>query len=108
MTNSEVQEKIHAYDLSLNEILNQVVRICLAHHVEHVYLFGSYAVGTARPTSDIDIVIKGGEDIERLRDEIDWIPTLKRIDLFFYDEIRNPYLLDDIHRYSIDLPIKGN
>ena len=59
MISPDLQKKIDSFNLGLDEILNCVVKICRKHDVDHVYLFGSYAAGTARPTSDIDIVIKG-------------------------------------------------
>lgn len=106
MTSPDLQEKIDSFNLGLDEILNCVVKICRKHDVDHVYLFGSYAAGTARPTSDIDIVIKGGRDLEGLREEIASIPTIKTIDLFMYDQDMNPYLREDIDRYAIELPMK--
>ncbi|MGN0362562.1 MAG: nucleotidyltransferase family protein [Bilifractor sp.] len=106
MISSDLQKKIDSWNMSLDEILNCVIKICREHDVDHVYLFGSYAAGTARPTSDIDIVIKGGRDLEELREEIDRIPTLKTIDLFWYDQDMNPYLREDIDRYAIELPLK--
>ena len=106
MISPDLQKKIDSFNLGLDEILNCVVKICRKHDVDHVYLFGSYAAGTARPTSDIDIVIKGGRDLEGLREEIASIPTIKTIDLFMYDQDMNPYLREDIDRYSIELPMK--
>ena len=106
MISPDLQKKIDYFNLGLDEILNCVVKICRKHDVDHVYLFGSYAAGTARPTSDIDIVIKGGRDLEGLREEIASIPTIKTIDLFMYDQDMNPYLREDIDRYAIELPMK--
>ncbi|MCI6637922.1 MAG: nucleotidyltransferase domain-containing protein [Bilifractor sp.] len=106
MISPDLQKKIDSFNLGLDEILNCVVKICRKHDVDHVYLFGSYAAGTARPTSDIDIVIKGGRDLEGLREEIASIPTIKTIDLFMYDQDMNPYLREDIDRYAIELPMK--
>ncbi len=107
MISPDLQKKIDSFNLGLDEILNCVVKICRKHDVDHVYLFGSYAAGTARPTSDIDIVIKGGRDLEGLREEIASIPTIKTIDLFMYDQDMNPYLREDIDRYAIELPMKN-
>ena len=106
MISPDLQRKLDAWNMSLEEILNSVVEICRKHDVEHVYLFGSYAAGNARPTSDIDIVIKGGRDLDLLREEVDRIPTLKTIDLFIYDQKMNPYLREDIDRYAVELPLK--
>ena len=86
--------------MTLEEILRQVEEICRKYDVEHLYLFGSYAKGTAMPYSDIDVIIKGGRDIWKLKEEIDNIPTLKKIDVFEYDACRNPYLKEDMDTYG--------
>lgn len=87
-------------NMEITEILNQIQVLCRKYQVEHLYLFGSYATGTATDTSDIDIIIKGGRRVDRLRDEIDRIPTLKKIDIFEYDKCRNSYLKEDMDRYG--------
>ena len=45
-------------NLTIDEILEQIKKICLKNGVSHLYLFGSYASGTQTETSDIDIVVK--------------------------------------------------
>ncbi len=90
-------------NLSVDEILNQVKAICRKYKVSHAYLFGSYATGSQTPTSDIDIVIKGGENLDALMEEIEDIPTLKTIDIFVYEECTNPYLKEDMDRYAQQL-----
>ncbi|MCD8217874.1 MAG: nucleotidyltransferase domain-containing protein [Clostridiales bacterium] len=87
-------------NMEIEEILDQIQMLCRKYQVEHLYLFGSYATGTATATSDIDIIIKGGCQIDRLKDEIDRIPTLKKIDIFEYDKCRNSYLKEDMDRYG--------
>lgn len=80
--------------MDIRDILNEIEHICKKHHVREVLLFGSYAAGTQTDTSDIDIIVKGVEDIERLREEIAQIKTLKRIDIFDYDRCKNEHLLE--------------
>ena len=84
--------------MDIREILNEIERICRKHNVREVFLFGSYAVDTQTDTSDIDIIVKGVEDIEGLREEIAEIKTLKRIDIFDYDRCKNRHLLEAMNR----------
>lgn len=68
--------------------------------MKRLYLFGSYATGTATSTSDVDFVVYGCKDILRLEEDLDEIDTLKTIDIFNYDEIHNEFLLEDIREYG--------
>ncbi len=86
--------------MPISELINQVTIICKRNHVEHLTLFGSFATGTATPTSDIDFVIYGCKDIIKLEDDLMEIDTLRKIDLFNYDEIHNEFLLEDIEKYG--------
>ncbi len=86
--------------MSIDEILASVERICKKNKVEHLYLFGSYTKGNQTKTSDIDIIVKGGEDIGSLREQINCIPTIKKIDVFDYDSILNPYLKEEMDTYG--------
>ncbi len=86
--------------MTVEEIIEQVTMICKENHVEHLALFGSYAKGTATKYSDLDFIIYGPVDMEKLREQIDEIMTLKKIDLFEYDLCRNQYLKEDMDRYA--------
>ena len=68
--------------------------------MKEVILFGPYAKGTFTPTSNIDIVVKECVDLRALRDELDRIPTLKKIDAIDYDSCKNIYLKEDIDNYG--------
>lgn len=87
-------------NLSIEEILRQIKVLCLEHQVEHLFLFGSYATGTATPTSDIDVIIKGGKNVGLLREKISLIKTLKKIDIFEYDKCKNTFLREDMDSYG--------
>ena len=63
-------------------------------------MFGSFATGTATPTSDIDFVVYGCKDIFHLEEDILQIDTLRKIDIFDYDSINNEFLLEDIKKYG--------
>lgn len=86
--------------MEIKEILDEVEVICRKNHVREVFLFGSYATGTQTDTSDIDIIVKGVEDIESLREEVAEIKTLKKIDIFDFDRCRNEHLLEAMDRYG--------
>lgn len=82
------------------ELLERIEKICKNNNVSHLYLFGSYAKNTERPGSDLDIVVKGVKDINKLKEEIDDLRTFTLINLFDYDRIKNNYLKEDIDTYA--------
>lgn len=86
--------------MSVDEIIARVTEICRLNGVRRLDLFGSFATGTAAPRSDIDFVVYGCTDMDRLERDLEKIDTLRRIDVFNYDSINNPYLLEDIHKYG--------
>lgn len=92
----EDQSKVMAVD----EVIAQVERICRANGVKKLGLFGSFARGTAAFTSDIDFVVYGCKDPDKLEQELDAIDTLRKIDIFEFESINNPLLLEDIKRYE--------
>lgn len=86
--------------MKFEEIMDEIVRICKANNVEELYLFGSYATNTATPFSDIDIIVKGVSDIGALKEQLDKIKTLKKIDVFDYDHCKNEHLLEAMNKYG--------
>lgn len=86
--------------MPVSEIINRVAAICKANGVKRLELFGSFATGTAAPTSDIDFVVFGCEDIMGLEEAIMEIDTLRKIDIFDYESINNELLLEDIRKYG--------
>lgn len=86
--------------MQIEEILQEIIRICKNNSVTKVILFGSRAKGTALERSDIDIVVCGVEDIEKLREELEDITTLYTIDVVDMDECGNELLLEDIKQYG--------
>lgn len=93
-----MEEKMNV--MPIPELIKRVTEICKKNHVKRLDLFGSFATGTAAPTSDIDFVVYGCPDILKLEEELDEIETLRTIDVFDYDSIRNEYLLEDIEKYG--------
>ncbi len=86
--------------MQIDEILEQVIMLCRRYSVETVILFGSRAKGTALERSDIDIAVAGGRDIDALREEVEEIPTLYKIDLVDLDTCGNELLKEDIAVYG--------
>ncbi len=86
--------------MPIPEIIEKVTEICKKNGVKRLDLFGSFATGTATPTSDIDFVVYGCDNLLQLEDDLLQIETLRKIDIFDFDSIRNEYLLEDIRKYG--------
>ena len=87
-------------NMSVEDIIENVKTICIENGVKQLYLFGSYAKGNAHEKSDVDFVLKGVKDINLIAEKTDNIETLKRIDLFDYDNIKNPVLKEAMDKYG--------
>ena len=79
--------KENKHIMPVSEVIDKVAAICKANGVRRLDLFGSFATGTATATS------------EKLQE----IDTLRKIDLFDYDSIKNEFLLEDIRKYGIQI-----
>ncbi len=90
---------------SVAEIRELVAPVARKYGAEHVYLFGSYARGSALPTSDIDLRVDKGhikgmfalsgfrlDLLEQLGKEVDLLTT-GSLDDEFLDEIRKEEVL---------------
>lgn len=86
--------------MQVNEVLEEIVKVCRKHAAEKVILFGSRAKGTAQERSDIDIAVVGAADFGGLQEEIEEIPTLYSIDLVELETCGNDLLMEDIERYG--------
>ncbi len=74
--------------MNINDILREIQQIIERHVPPHtqIILFGSWAKGDAQPNSDLDIGILAKqpilfETLTRIRNEIEAIPTLRKIDV---------------------------
>ena len=92
--------EIKSIDMSIEEILNQVVEICKKNEAEEVILFGSWAKGTVHEHSDIDIAVTGVKDIENLREELENIPTLRSFDIVDKEHCKNELLIMEIEQHG--------
>jgi predicted nucleotidyltransferase len=86
--------------MTISEVIEQIVSRCKLHNAQSVILFGSRAKGTNMPRSDFDIAVSGVDDIELLREDLDNIPTLYKIDTVDLDTCKNYLLLEDIEKYG--------
>ena len=86
--------------MNIEEILEQVIDKCKHHGIEEVILFGSWAKGTENEHSDIDIAVVGAKDIEKLREDIENIPTLRSFDVVDTETCKNELLLKEIKQYG--------
>jgi predicted nucleotidyltransferase len=72
------------------------------HEVEEVIIYGSRAMGTHKPGSDIDLAVKGAHAsfplLQTIRQEIDDLFLPFTVDLSSYDQITHYNLLDHISR----------
>ena len=72
-----------------------------------VRVFGSRALGTARPNSDIDIVLYGEvteAEIDRLWTEFDESDLCVSVDVVGYEHIRYPPMRDHLDRRAKSIP----
>ena len=86
--------------MPISELIEQVTEICKKNGVKRLDLFGSFATGTSTPTSDIDYVVYGCNNLIKLETDLEQIETLRKIDIFDYDSIHNEFLREDIHKYG--------
>ena len=73
-------------DSALLERVKEIVRQALGHTPADVYLFGSWARGTQRPTSDIDVAVESAEPLPRalfasLREALEESTIPNRVDV---------------------------
>ena len=88
------------HTMPISTLIAQVTAICQRNGVKRLDLFGSFATGTATPTSDIDFVVYGCNDLIKLENDLTEINTLRKIDIFDFDSIHNEFLLEDIRKYG--------
>lgn len=86
--------------MDVDEIIERVTKICQANGVRKLSLFGSFAKGNAAFTSDIDFVVYGCDDLLKLEQELEQIDTLRKIDVFDFENIQDEFLLEDIEKYE--------
>lgn len=85
------------------ELLASIVKVLKKYDIEKAVLFGSRARGDNRENSDIDIAFytDNKEVFHFLKDEMDQIDTIIKIDLFDAKNIKKQPLLDGIEKDGI-------
>lgn len=84
----------------------QLIAILTQHpRVESAWLFGSRALGTFKPHSDIDLVVSGEllslTDIADLLTQIELTTIPFKVDLLLMHKIKNDKLLEHIQMHGI-------
>lgn len=73
--------------------------------IEEVIVFGSRAMGTEKPGSDVDLALKGNDitlnDILKLKHNLEELPIIYDFDLINYHTINTPALIEHIDRHGI-------
>jgi len=91
----------------MDSVLEQIKEISRQYKVDKIVLFGSRARGDHSPISDYDIAIFENHlsalDKACLRDEVDEIATLKKIDIIFVQENFTDKLMESIKRDGVIL-----
>ena len=92
-----------SFGLSLDavKLVNGVFQ--LYPEVKHVKVFGSRAMDTYRPNSDIDLVImdaKTSAKLARILGDLEELALPYQFDLKCFEEIDNPDLIEHIEQYG--------
>ena len=85
------------------DAIKKITGVFKSHsEVHEVIIYGSRAKGNFKPSSDIDITLKGENINLRLLNQIslnlEELPLPYKFDVSIYDHITNPELLDHIAR----------
>ena len=91
---------VGGFSMTVDEILEEIIKLAIKYDIGCVILTGSYAKGTFTRYSDIDIAVKGAENIDKFEEDIDDLPTLHSIDIINLDTCNNKFLLEDIKKYG--------
>lgn len=89
-------------DTELESIINTFRKF---DEIEEVLLFGSRAMNTYKPTSDIDLAIKGTNvklsTITALNAQLEELSVVYMFDVVNYNKVDNPKFIKHIDRYGI-------
>ena len=89
-----------------DEIYKKIVKIAEDNNKYKFKIFGSRARGDYRENSDIDIAIfenLNKEDEYKIRNEVDLLDIIYKIDLVFIDKKTKSELVKEIRKEGVDL-----
>jgi predicted nucleotidyltransferase len=93
------------YGLSSNNIVKITNTLKQFESIEEVILYGSRAKGNYKPSSDIDIVLKGKDInlnlLSKINTKLDDLLLPYKFDISIYHQISNAELLDHINRIGV-------
>lgn len=73
--------------------------------INEVIIFGSRAMGTEKPGSDIDLAMKGEnivlEDILSIKNRLEELPLAYKYDVIDYTNISNPELIEHVDKHGV-------
>ena len=87
--------------MQIEEILQEIIRICVNNSVTKVILFGSRAKGTALERSDIDIAVYGGDFDHFYWDVKEKVHSLLMFDIVQADVAVSDELKQEIERDGV-------
>lgn len=82
-------------------VLEELQRVFMQYpKVKRVVLFGSWAAGTAKPYSDIDLAVWGisPQEAARIALDLEELPFPYKVEVIAYREALPPSLKEAIHR----------
>jgi len=89
----------------LDSVLEYIKKTAAKHGIDKVVLFGSRARGDASSVSDYDIAVFAKElslvDKARFCEDVDKIPTLKKIDVVFVNNGSADKLIESIKKDGV-------
>ena len=102
-----IKEDMNPSVLTIKQIKERIRPVISKHHIEEVYLFGSYSRGEANSESDVDIYCSDG-DIETTLQEIAFQRELeealgKSVDVVIIGSRMHDYFRNNLERDKIKL-----
>lgn len=92
-----------SYGLELSALLNLLEKFLRYQKIDAIILFGSRAMGNFKPTSDVDLCVKGPlseNEFSSLKTSLSEISLPYTIDLLYYETIKEKALIEHIDRFG--------